>query len=167
MSLEAFFNLILEIIFRYQGFSDTPKKLISFPKEIKKLEKKNSGIKAKYKKTLSFFTKELIEEDKSPYKDFSCLIDIRNKLIHPHPEEIELISGTLVNENHKILSYLLSQGIIKKHESQKGWIPASFWGGLTKSNVAKWACDTACTMRKAVFNTIPECSCKNNIEKYV
>jgi hypothetical protein len=102
MSLEAFFNLILEIIFRYQGFSDTPKKLISFPKEIKKLEKKNSGIKAKYKKTLSFFTKELIEEDKSPYKDFSCLIDIRNKLIHPHPEEIELISGTLVNENHNI-----------------------------------------------------------------
>jgi hypothetical protein len=118
------------------------------------LEKGNAHLRIKIQAIHYFLTLRKLSFGRAPYQDLSILIDIRNTLVHRKPEKFEwdIDNPEKEYDPHRFVKFLADRQVIKRPPKMH---PGTWSLYVIRSEVAKWAYDTAVAVIKDIAIVIP------------
>lgn len=132
----------------------------SFVSVMKELERKKESTELKYRLAKIVFSGTPYDEDKLPFQDFRLLVGLRNMIVHSRPqEEAEVVGSSLRAKPPKIIAKLRSKHIV--HDPGKSAVP--WMNRISTPETAQWACNTAASMSRSIYEAIPEGKFKNSM----
>ncbi len=157
-SLEAFINELTEATLR--RYSESPESIQSFANLLNEIEESRGSTRLKFQLGRATLTGKPYDKGKAPYQDFSCLLKLRDQIMHLKPQnETEFMSvDDLADKESLKLVSCLPKNLLPDDNNPGNWIEA-----INTQEVAKWACNTACEMAISILDALPEGRFKNEV----
>jgi len=121
-------------------------------------DKKHRSIKGKFHLIRETLMGEKFDENDAPFRDFSLLIDVRNALAHHKALDEITDSLEFVDQRQRRPSDptpTLQNGLAATLKGQGGTGDV-FINRISTVEVARWSCNTATSMVKAVIEMVPD-----------
>jgi hypothetical protein len=161
VSLEAFFNELVELAQDFSEYEDAPPVVGTFAQLMSDLNKFRSPIAHKFQMAHWLLTGGPYDNDSEPFQELRLLFQVRNDLVHFKPDP--LTEEGEPKPAHTTIEKLRSKKILNdspEEDSSRSWIQS-----VGTRAVAEWACNACSLVTADLVSKLPEGVWRHGVEQ--